>query len=159
MASFNPETLIFYRGLKGLSQYDLAELTGISQTSISKLESGRTSPRKSTLARIANALGRSPDDFSVKTDTLHPMSINLQNGKVFSFELKGEQYEAVQSLVSELGITEEAAIGMMLRLAMKSMRDQGSEIVGDHPFLGQILKSRDRLREEAEQKQSKEEAK
>lgn len=42
----------------GLTQQELAELTGISQFSISKWENGHTSPRASSLREIARATGR-----------------------------------------------------------------------------------------------------
>ncbi len=48
------------RQSKNLTQADLANLTGISQHSISKLETGQTAPRPETMQRLADALGVSP---------------------------------------------------------------------------------------------------
>ena len=45
------------REKKGLSQRQLAELVGTTQSAIARLEGGRISPSLSTLDRIANALG------------------------------------------------------------------------------------------------------
>lgn len=45
------------RARKGLSQKQLATLTGIDQSDISKIERGLSNPSVSTLNRIANALG------------------------------------------------------------------------------------------------------
>ena len=45
------------RALAGLSQKQLAALTGIDQSDISKIERGVSNPSISTLERIANALG------------------------------------------------------------------------------------------------------
>ena len=42
---------------RGLSQADLAELVGTTQSAIARLESGGRPPRIDTLLRIANALG------------------------------------------------------------------------------------------------------
>ena len=41
---------------RGLSQADLAELVGTTQSAIARLESGGRPPRVDTLLRIANAL-------------------------------------------------------------------------------------------------------
>ena len=40
----------------GLSQHELAELTGTTQSAIARLESGQRPPRIDTLLRIASAL-------------------------------------------------------------------------------------------------------
>jgi len=48
------------RQSKNLTQADLANPTGISQHSISKLETGQTGPRPETTQRLADALGVSP---------------------------------------------------------------------------------------------------
>ena len=45
------------RAKAGISQAQLAELTGIDQSDISKIERGVANPSVSTLARIAKALG------------------------------------------------------------------------------------------------------
>jgi DNA-binding XRE family transcriptional regulator len=45
------------RERKGLSQRQLAELVGTTQSAIARLEAGRNSPSLPTLDRIANALG------------------------------------------------------------------------------------------------------
>lgn len=44
------------RGERGLSQRELAELTGTTQSAIARLEGGGRPPRIDTLLRIANAL-------------------------------------------------------------------------------------------------------
>src|SRR6476469_3542155 len=44
------------RAARGLSQAELAELTGTTQSAIARLESGRRAPRVDTLLRVANAL-------------------------------------------------------------------------------------------------------
>lgn len=51
------------RGSSGLSQTRLAELAGLSQTWISRLESGDVNPTLETLERLAQAFGRAPADL------------------------------------------------------------------------------------------------
>lgn len=50
------EQLVARRRSLGLSQTELAELTGTTQSAIARLESGGRPPRIDTLLRIANAL-------------------------------------------------------------------------------------------------------
>lgn len=51
------------RAAAGISQKQLAALTGIDQSDISKIERGIANPSVATLDRIANALGRAIDNF------------------------------------------------------------------------------------------------
>ena len=48
------------RNGKGISQGELADLTGINQAALSQIESGRTTPRKPTLIAISFVIN---DDF------------------------------------------------------------------------------------------------
>lgn len=45
------------RAAKGMTQKDLADITGINQADISKLENGNGNPSLRTLERIAKGLG------------------------------------------------------------------------------------------------------
>jgi len=58
------EELRRLRKLKGLSQQDLAAKSGVSQYTITEIETGRRSdPRPSTLRKLAKALGVEVADF------------------------------------------------------------------------------------------------
>jgi len=50
------EQVVEHRRARGLSQKELAELTGTTQSAIARLESGGRPPRIDTLLRIAEAL-------------------------------------------------------------------------------------------------------
>jgi transcriptional regulator with XRE-family HTH domain len=50
-------TLKKAREAKGITLRHLEELTGIAHANLSKIESGKTDPRLSTLRTICNALG------------------------------------------------------------------------------------------------------
>lgn len=55
---FNPEALREARSSAGLSRKALAEMAGVSPTTVFYLESGRTpDPRPSNLEKMAKALG------------------------------------------------------------------------------------------------------
>lgn len=51
------------RTIRGMTQLELAEASGIAQHTISQLENGRNSPRAVTLHRLAGALGVGVEDF------------------------------------------------------------------------------------------------
>jgi transcriptional regulator with XRE-family HTH domain len=57
------ETLKEFRRQKGLSQKDLADISGVGQDTISGIESGRHEPRPSTLRKLAEALDVEVADF------------------------------------------------------------------------------------------------
>jgi transcriptional regulator with XRE-family HTH domain len=50
------DQVVARRRALGLSQHDLAQLTGTTQSAIARLESGQRPPRIDTLLRIASAL-------------------------------------------------------------------------------------------------------
>lgn len=50
------ERVVTQRRARGLSQVELAELCGTTQSAIARLESGGRPPRIDTLLRVANAL-------------------------------------------------------------------------------------------------------
>jgi DNA-binding XRE family transcriptional regulator len=52
--------LIQQRRVRGLTQQQLADLAGIDQADVSKIERGRKSPTIDTYARLASALGMEP---------------------------------------------------------------------------------------------------
>ena len=52
------KALLDARREKGITQKELAELTGIAQGDISKLENGSANPSIKTLNRVAAALGK-----------------------------------------------------------------------------------------------------
>ena len=59
------ERIAWLRGLKGITQSDLADAVGITRCSISNIESGRHSPKIKQLGAYAKALGVSPADLIV----------------------------------------------------------------------------------------------
>lgn len=63
---------VFERTAKGYSQARLAKIAGISQSTISLIESGRLAPTAREREALANALGVSPDalcrDVSIVDD-------------------------------------------------------------------------------------------
>lgn len=60
------EELRRIRKYKGLSQVDLAALSGVSQYTITEIETGRREPRPSTLRKLADALDVEVADFFPK---------------------------------------------------------------------------------------------
>ncbi len=57
------EELKRVRRLRGMSQLDLAARSGVSQYTITEIETGRREPRPSTLRKLAKALDVEVADF------------------------------------------------------------------------------------------------
>jgi transcriptional regulator with XRE-family HTH domain len=57
------EALKRWRNVRGQSQWDLAEKSGVGYASIARIETGRQDPTVSMLARLAEALGIDVVDF------------------------------------------------------------------------------------------------
>lgn len=58
-----PNNLKKWREDKGMTPTELAELTGVSQASISRIENGEQQPRPNLLNKIAMIFNESPSDF------------------------------------------------------------------------------------------------
>ena len=56
---------------RGMSQTDLAELVGVSQSNISAYEGGRQEPKMGQLILLAKTFGTSLDYVCCLTDTEH----------------------------------------------------------------------------------------
>ena len=50
------DKIIEYRAKNGLSQEDFAKLIGITQRALCMIEQGKTTPRKTTIAKIKNLI-------------------------------------------------------------------------------------------------------
>jgi transcriptional regulator with XRE-family HTH domain len=57
------ETVKRIRTMRGMNQVDLAEASGVSQNTISEIETGRREARPATLGKLARALGVDIADF------------------------------------------------------------------------------------------------
>ncbi len=57
------ETVKRIRTMRGMNQVDLAEASGVSQNTISEIETGRRKARPATLGKLAKALGVDIADF------------------------------------------------------------------------------------------------
>lgn len=56
------------RNLLGITQQDLADISGVALRTVKQIESGRGNPSVSTLNKIANVLGLSVDLVVKKVD-------------------------------------------------------------------------------------------
>ena len=63
-------TLIEARRRADLTQDELAEKSGVDQTTISSLETGRREPQFSTVLRLAKALGVQADELRFGADRM-----------------------------------------------------------------------------------------
>lgn len=78
-----------YRKIAGLTQEELAEIIGCSNSHIGQIENGRGVPSLDTMVKIANALGVMIDQFVV-ADSEYPELIYLHeiSAKIKSYPLK-----------------------------------------------------------------------
>ncbi len=80
------------RSRKGLSQEQLAEISGLSLRTIQRIENGETEPRGETLKRLMKALEVAPDDlmdWSIAEDKGFLTAVNLSALGFFVFPLLG----------------------------------------------------------------------
>jgi transcriptional regulator with XRE-family HTH domain len=80
------------RTRKGLSQEQLAEISGLSLRTIQRIENGETEPRGETLKRLMNALEVAPDDlmdWSIAEDKGFLTAMNLSSLGFLFFPLLG----------------------------------------------------------------------
>jgi transcriptional regulator with XRE-family HTH domain len=62
------ETVKRIRTMRGMNQVDLAKASGVSQNTISEIETGRREARPATLGKLAKALGVEISDFFEESD-------------------------------------------------------------------------------------------
>lgn len=64
------KALVRTRTKLGISQYQLAKLSGISEEYLNKLENGKREPRATMVIRLGRALGIAPGELINETDRL-----------------------------------------------------------------------------------------
>lgn len=62
--------LVRVRTRLGISQYQLAKLSGISEEYLNKLENGKREPRAAMIIRLGRALGIAPGELIDETDRI-----------------------------------------------------------------------------------------
>ena len=70
--------ILFYRGIKHITQKQLANSVGISQAAISQIEQNDRKPKEDTLNKIAKTLELKPSDL-IFGDYKEIVTKNLQN--------------------------------------------------------------------------------
>ena len=96
----------------GLSQFELAELTGIKQASLSQIESNKTTPRKPTLIALSFVLN---DDFGEEWLKEFFKNSTDQISKEFNHTRLAELFNEADSLDAE-SIKEMEHIWEMLKI-------------------------------------------
>ena len=64
------KALVLVRTKLGISQYQLAKISGISEEYLNKLENGKRQPRAEMIIRLGRALGIEPGELINETDRL-----------------------------------------------------------------------------------------
>ena len=107
------------RAQKGLSQSELAELSGVAPAQISRYESGINVPRAHIIAKLAKALGVQysflENGFSMDGENLlTQMSMNKDNTATISLELDNESLEIAKKSAEIRGISLEDYLKWLL---------------------------------------------
>ncbi|MBI6474687.1 helix-turn-helix domain-containing protein [Proteus mirabilis] len=107
------------RAQKGLSQSELAELSGVAPAQISRYESGINVPRAHIIAKLAKALGVQysflENGFSMDGENLlTQMSMNKDNTATISLELDNETLEIAKKSSEIRGISLEDYLKWLL---------------------------------------------
>jgi uncharacterized Tic20 family protein/DNA-binding Xre family transcriptional regulator len=71
--------LAHYRRKKGLSQEQLAVVSGVSARTIQRIESGKVEAHPATLKMLADALEMKSEELTVKEEVLLPSETNNEN--------------------------------------------------------------------------------
>jgi len=66
------------RTSRRLSQYDLADMSGVARSTITRIELGLRSPNAKTLAKLAGALEVSMDDLLLRPHRVHENETEYQ---------------------------------------------------------------------------------
>lgn len=88
---FDPDKLTELRGLKKMSRATLAQLAGLSEVQLKRIENGHSQPRDTSIYRLAEVFGVTADHFftSVHTEiTLPPWAESPNAGSVDGYRLK-----------------------------------------------------------------------
>lgn len=109
--TFSKDFLIRLREAKLLSQNDLARLSGINASSISRIEIGKAVPRLGTLQKLADALECHPDAFFIH-DSEEASSVVIS--------LSDEEYERVKKVADIKGVSPEEAAQQLIEEALKA---------------------------------------
>lgn len=104
----------------GLSQFELAELTGIKQASLSQIEGDKTTPRKPTLIALSFVLN---SDFEETWLREFFKSSVVQNSKEFNHEKLANLFREADQLNSE-SIKEMEHIWQMLKSEIERRKKQ-----------------------------------
>jgi len=126
--------IIQLRMHKGWSKYKLGQVSGISQSSLSRIESGKVKPGYDMLIKIANALGVSMAEFDDNPMPIVPASnlTEVEDQTSLPWERKAgweriktkreaEQHEQLDELLTEIKNLSFAARAALLVL-IKEMK-------------------------------------
>lgn len=95
--SFNHQLLVLVRNFLCITQKDLAERTGLTQGTVSKLESGLQTPSPEVLARVSTVLGF-PAEFFLQPVTVLPPATPFQRKRKSLSARVYQQIEAQANL-------------------------------------------------------------
>lgn len=94
------DNLCQLRKLNGLSQEELAEKAGVSRQTLSKWETGESTPDLERAARLADVFGVTLDDLVNYVSTVEGLSVPPRGKHIFGVVTVGEQGQVMLPAVA-----------------------------------------------------------
>ncbi|MDF3864203.1 helix-turn-helix transcriptional regulator [Pseudomonas denitrificans (nom. rej.)] len=118
------ERLVWHRSAAGLSQRELAELSGVSLPQITRYESGKSAPRLAAVMKIAKALKVDVDAFTGSRSEagLQKLVLEMSDSPAdeVSVVIPHELIEFVEKTARDLSISTDDAFALILANAVKN---------------------------------------
>lgn len=122
-----PSRLVRLRADAGMTQRDLAKVSGVSLPQIGRYETGTSKPRMTAIVKLAKALNVSTEELLDSDSEPEMFELTIETpSKTFPLAMPSQHIEWLQMEADKHGVTLEVLIGSIFR--REQSRHLGSEI-------------------------------